>query len=370
MSQVRNRNSGIYTFPIVPEIIQLKSNVDYIFGFPLGMNLFPLSFSFEPKLTVEFYVSNAFDLPKNMDVILDPYYCTAEGNLIYAERSLIDIKHVGDRFKLKFVVHVTKDHLKFVTNRLYLSLIRFPIGDWLSPGVHLFNLIQAKLLLKAMSAVHGACISSEGGNSVMLLAKPNTGKTVTIFDLVFKNNGFYLVSEDMTVVNSEAFAFSCPYTSTYFNNKAITREIGKANLIGNKDRLGLMLNRLLAHIPLLSCFGARQPTVFRLLQKMPIKASVKVKTLAFLELVRNTDGEIEAISKENALERLLAINRAEFRYYRDPLIVAFSCCNKEFDIENLLSIERRILSSLIENTEQCLIKAASPYDFAKLIRLM
>ena len=94
------------------------------------------------------------------------------------------------------------------------------------------------------------------------------------------------------------------------------------------------------------------------------------KTLAFLELVRNTDGEIEAISKENALERLLAINRAELRYYRDPLIVAFSCCNKEFDIENLLSIERRILSSLIENTEQCLVTAASPHGFAKLIRLM
>ena len=66
----------------------------------------------------------------------------------------------------------------------------------------------------------------------------------------------------------------------------------------------------------------------------------------------------------------MALNRAELRYYRDPLIVALSELNEDFDIEKLLSAERKVLSSLINNTEQYVIKADSPEKFSKFVKLL
>jgi hypothetical protein len=317
-------------------------------------------------MIVEFYVENQFNLPDKLEHIFGPYFVNEEGEIIYAERKLVETKHIGAALNLRCFVHITRDGLKFVVNNLYLKLIRFQLGDWLPPGIHLFNLIQSKLLLNGMSLLHSACVSSND-DSILILAKPNTGKTSTVFDLVV-NSGLHLLSEDLTLVDSNGFAYSCPYTSTYFNNRVITNEILARGWVSERDRIRLILNRLLPPIPLLSSFGCRPPSPFVLLHKLPLKTHTKIRKLVFLQREYKQEVSIDDVDKEEAFKKVLILNRAELRYYRDPLIVALSYCKKEYDIERLLSTESRILKSVIDKTEQCyLVKADSPQKFVRVI---
>ena len=367
---MKNNNiSGSFRFPLIPAVMELRSNVDYIYGFPLGMHLFPMESPFKPKLVAEFYVGNKFNLPTSMKHVFGPYFVDERGEIIYAERKLVETKHMREALKLRCFAHITRNNLKFIVNNLYIKLIRFQLGDWLPPGIHFFDLIQSNLLLNGMSILHSACISSDE-DSILILAKPNTGKTSTTFYLAL-NYGLYLISEDLTVVDGDGFAYSCPYTSTFFNNQVITNEILERGWLSGRDRIRLMLNKLLPPIPLLSSFGSRPPSPYRVLHKIPMKQYAKIKKIVFLERERNCNESIEDIDKEVAFKKLLTLNRAELRYYRDPILVALSYCNEEYDIEKLLLMESKILHSLINNTKQCyLAKAYSVQSFVKLIKTL
>lgn len=365
---MKNKNMNrIFRVPLIPGIVELKSNIDYIYGFPLGMHLFPIESSFKGEIIAEFYVENEFKRPADTKHIFGPYFISENGKDVYMERKLVETKLLGDSLKIRGLAHITDNGLKFIVNNLYIKLIRFQLGDWFPPAFHFFDLIQSKLLLNGKSILHSACISS-AEDSILILAKPDTGKTSTVFELTL-TKGWYLLSEDLTVVDNNGFAYSCPYTSTYFNNKVITHKILKKGWLSSRDRMRIMLNKLLPPIPLLSSFGCRSPSPSMVLQKIPRRQYTKIKKIVFLE--RNHYNSIERVDNEVAFKKLIFLNRAELRYYRDPMIVALSYYNEEYNIEKLLSIESRILSSLIDNVQSCyVIRANSPLEFVKFIETL
>ena len=83
-------------------------------------------------------------------------------------------------------------------------------------------------------------------------------------------------------------------------------------------------------------------------------------------LARRTGG-IEVLDKKRALTMLLNLNRYEFMYMKNPMLIAYSYFNPEFDLFDLVKREKSMLSDFVDNTTCLLVQNENPTKFADMI---
>jgi hypothetical protein len=96
------------------------------------------------------------------------------------------------------------------------------------------------------------------------------------------------------------------------------------------------------------------------------KIDQKVKIQAICILSRGKESGTEKIDPEEALRRVLIINRNEFSYYKNPLLFAYSYFNPTFSINHLGNIEEKILHTIINKADCFLLSSSDPSEYIKL----
>jgi hypothetical protein len=189
----------------------------------------------------------------------------------------------------------------------------------------------------------------------LLVAPPNTGKTLTT--LLALKCGFDYVSEDIAIVDEEN-VYANPYTST-FNHYD-----DESNVNNEKS-----IRAFISKFPLLNYYvqisKSSMPAI-DLIKSSKIDQKVKITTICILS--RGKETKIEKIDAEEALRRVLIINRNEFSYYKNPLLLAYSYFNPTFSINHLGNIEQKILHAIINKADCFLLRSNDPNEYIKLVK--
>lgn len=240
-----------------------------------------------------------------------------------------------------------RDHPTLITNKTY---------DWWSrtrdtmshptPGKVLNQMISAQLVLYGYAGVHCAAVEKDG-KAVVLIAGSDTGKTTTSWNLTQKH-GFRFICEDIGVTDGREI-FRCPYTST-----GLPR--------GVQGPRGPGISQRIVRKFINSGFKA---SVMSLLDSSQVCKQAPVSTMVFL---RRGEGGVVELGTEDALALLYRLNRLEFRYLADKVLLnSWNNCG-EPDLDLVGQREKDILNSLVEGVENSfLIMASDPDDFAEQV---
>jgi hypothetical protein len=255
--------------------------------------------------------------------------------------------------KLRLLVRgLRTDRPEILANDNYLRFIRFRFNNLHSPGHHLTDLACALLLQRNLSPLH--CSGFRIGDStIVVVAPPNTGKTLTTMWAVLNTNASF-ISEDLGITDGEHL-YACPWTSTF----RYYDEISTSWLL----RMQRRLVKVFPPTELLTFPGDRK-TIDRYVESRRIIARSTITHLAFLA---RRSGGVEPLSKDAARQMMFNFNRYEFAYIRNPMLTAYSYFNPELDTEALVNKEKEILSRLVENATCLLVQSNDPTKFSELI---
>lgn len=270
------------------------------------------------------------------------YLVNPEANKIYFERKLL-----GNTIKLLY--EDEGDTFRLTCNKKYYNWIRFTIGGGLfPPGLILQNIVTVKLLERSYVPIHCAAISKDG-EAIILPAPPDTGKTITVLSAL--ETGFNFVSEEVAVVDSKRNIYSCPLTATYAKY-----------LSGRRDRL---YSAIAEKIPIFPFF-VKQPTsnIINFLRKIKIDKKAKI---GYIVLLERGESEVLEANKDVVLQKVLAMNRAEFPFYHDPLLSAYSYFNTTLDLHKIVIREKKIISSIVDEVKCFVIKSKNPKEYINLL---
>jgi hypothetical protein len=122
---------------------------------------------------------------------------------------------------------------------------------------------------------------------------------------------------------------------------------------------------LVKKIPLLSAY-ARTPetSISNMIKNVRIEEKARIKNILILE--RGEKG-IAKIDPQEAVRKILLINRNEFTYYRNSLLFAYSYFNPSLNLDKLMKIEASIISSIVEKRGCSIVRANNPEDYIDLI---
>ncbi len=234
----------------------------------------------------------------------------------------------------------------------YHQFIRFRFNNLHSPGYHLTDLVCAELLKRRMAALHCSAFTL-GDDTVAVIAPPDTGKTLTTMSAVF-DAGAEFLSEDLAIVD-DTDLYAVPWTSTfrYYDQFNMSRRL----------RAWMQLTRIFPPAELIKPPGETR-TVDGYIDPQRIKAKGRITYLAIL--ARRPGGVVE-LEPAEAARLVCNLNRYEFVYLKNPMLVAYSYFNPELDLEALVAEERRILTALTENTTCLLVRSEDPTHYGRLI---
>jgi len=208
-------------------------------------------------------------------------------------------------------------------------------------------LIQIKLLQKRHSLLHAACLAKKN-QGIVLSAASNTGKTFTALELA-KYHNFDFLSDDMTIVSENGFASSYPIPLSINENHVKRFKIS----LTHYEKLQIYLKKnIFFKIPWLRLlFEPFDYDVLRLKLKIPVNP-VPIKTLFLLERGENS---VSDVSKEDAFYKLWMNNRLNIMFYEIRELVAYSYGNSVFNLDELLSTSKVILSSMLNKVDEVIL---------------
>jgi hypothetical protein len=322
--------------------VALRSNVKYIPHFQFGEHLHISEPDTNYTITPSYYVFKS--LP---DVTVRPRPRAAEfslsnnSELVYS-RQLFRILKIESR-----LCNLDTLHPSLMVNSSYHNLIRLNIESLTPAGVHLSNIIFVKLIESSFVALHGAAIANDMG-SVLIVAPPESGKTLTVLCAIAR--GFSYLSEDIAVLR-EGEVYSVPYTTTVSHQLNV--------------RSGLRF-RVINILGLNVLYGSliKPPNILQWMTRNFIKKRAPLKCVTFL---RYGDENIIELDPDNALQRILAINRQEFKYSSDPMLLANYYFTGTPDLDNIADKEALLIAKNIQNIPCYEIMSNDPRYFINLI---
>lgn len=130
----------------------------------------------------------------------------------------------------------------------------------------------------------------------------------------------------------------------------------------NQDFI-LKLNRFAQRIPFAGLvvpdFSSAK-SFFKFIKKDNYATKGEIDKIFILERGKK---EISELDKETAFRKLLILNRMEFSYYKDHLLLAYSYFNKDLDINCLMKQEEKLIKRLVKKYKCYLISNPDPTKY-------
>jgi len=237
-------------------------------------------------------------------------------------------------------------------NRHFDLWSKLRISKMLTCGAILTDIVNIKLLLNNILPIHAGCVGIDEEKGILIAALPDVGKTYSTLKLLQVNQNLYFMSEDIVMIDNEFFAYAVPYTET------VDKRMVKDNLF-DQLRKSIYEKMFKINFTKKNIFDAGYVTKDRFLPK----ARVKMITL----LYRDSKEEVRKLSPEEAFNLLLPLNRLEFSYFRNEILLTYLFFNQDISIDEIMYKERRLLMNILREIPIYMVKAPKYDKFYPLI---
>jgi hypothetical protein len=239
------------------------------------------------------------------------------------------------------------NRLKVYVNRTYLNLVKFKMDSMYPVGVHLTDLMLLRIIGNGDLVVHAASLQNpHTDSSFLLLAPPDTGKTYTTYQLL--KAGYKFLGEDLSYYRASTNELLCmPYTSTWGHRFSFSK-VDPSKI----PFLGLFINN-------------QKKGVEDIFGRDSISERAKLDTIYLLQKSnRNKISQTEM--SDELLRKVMAIQRNEFSYYKNPMIRAYEYYN-DLGVDDVYDKERAGFVKLLSGSKLFLAEAEDYTQFAEMI---
>lgn len=241
------------------------------------------------------------------------------------------------------MIAVNPNYQRFVTHR-FMNLH--------SPGYVLTDIAANALLRNGYAPLHcsGFRMADE---TVLVLAPPNTGKTLTTMTACLQL-GADFIAEDLAITDGERL-FAVPWTSTFRYYEDI-----------DTSRRSKALNRATRLLPPLELLPlGKTQGVDTMLDPSRIVTGSKVTKIVILERGRET---VEPLDAKEATRKAVNLNRYEFNYMKAPTLVAYEFFNPGLNLSSSVATEVRIIETLVRSgAEAWVVRSPDATRYASLV---
>jgi hypothetical protein len=253
---------------------------------------------------------------------------------VYYERTLLGKRQLQLRLS-----GLLGDEPTLEVNPAYLRYLNYRFMNLHSAGYILTDATCLLLLQRGYSPLHCSSFKYKDA-TVLVLAAPNTGKTLTSMMACLENGADFL-AEDLAITDGSTL-FSVPWTSTfrYYDRVDTTRR-------------SRVLNRMTKVIPPMELLPlAKSSGIDTLLSTDHILPSSPITHIAILE--RGPES-VTLEDPDEAYRKAVNLNRFEFNYTKAPALVAHEFFNPQLDLDAAAAAERRILRETVTNAKELLV---------------
>jgi len=213
-----------------------------------------------------------------------------------------------------------------------------------------------KLLQKGYSFVHAACVDYNG-EGLLIVAPPNTGKTLTALSL--SKLGFGYLSDDLTIIKgNKAYC----YPSRVTINLAHVRHLNIPITLG--EYLRIIMKGIAGKQP----FRPFSPDIrIKLRQDSHnVVMQTVIKYIYFLDIGSEA---IQELDQDEALKKLKAASSLEIRCFEDPLILSYlyKKSKEKINLQELQDLRDKIYEDLIRKVEAFSVSSKDKARFPKLV---
>lgn len=254
---------------------------------------------------------------------------------------------------LRYMIQVEDNtRIKVTVGKTYFTQVKHRIMNLHSLGYTLTDLISGILLLNGYATLHCSAVNfKENNHSVILFAPPNTGKTLTSI-MLCKNHNANFIAEDFAVTDGENI-WAVPWTSTF----RLYDEI-------NESKSEKALNKITSVIPALELVKiTKNKPINEYIGEDRILLKSKATDIAVLERGEYCIDH----ANEDALRKLLVLNRYEFNYHKSPAMVVFNYWNPEYSQVKMYEKEKEILENLLDNVRYICVKDMDAANYSDII---
>ena len=239
-------------------------------------------------------------------------------------------------------------------NERFLKRIKFRFNNLHSPGYLMNDLVCVRLLEEGYAPLHCSAFTfGTEDSAVLVIAPPDTGKTLTTMRSVF-DAGAEFLSEDLAITDGETL-YACPWTSTfrYYDDLSMSWQ--------SKLRM-----KLIKVFPLAEFMPTpdEDRTIDNYIEADRIKQKAKISHVAILA---RRKGGLVHLDKNEARRMVFGLNRYEFNYMKSPIMVAYSYFNPSIDLDAMVVEEKRILGNVIDNAKCMMVQNEDPTKFSEMI---
>jgi hypothetical protein len=341
--------SRLYRCIISPGITEIYSNTKVIPGF------FPVIFDRQISLAerpaaikIYFFVNKFLDQK------------TSKATEEKGKGPLLQEFRLFPHVKAKIEIDKLAESPIITVNQAYYKLGRVRINNFSPPGVHLRDVLLAKLVSEGYLPLHGSAFASSS-KGTLIIGPPSIGKTTVLLDAV--TQGYQFLADDLTISNANGKLFPCPAISSLAYEFAQSKTIrgNWKNSISAKKRLAISL----AKLPLLNLFT--QPPYIGMTQlTQHLKVADKAKLTRIFILARG-ENSLKKIPIDEAFRLIWNFNRIEFSYGSNQMLLRYSCLNRRFDVSEILKWEEIMIKQLLNECECYLCTAPAPEQYFSLI---
>lgn len=341
-----------YYYNPINNVIGIKTNIkDFRFSYGMSMPTVTIE-EFDRckiKISLQIVADSVKPTSNEKEKMGKFHYFNGHNNQkeLYYERSFFFNRTLQFR-----VTGIDTNEITMEVNKDYYRTVKHRFMNIHSVGYILTDIINLRLLHNNLAPLH--CSSfSKNGESYVIFAPPNTGKTLTAMTLCMKDNKNYAyMSEDLAITNGKEL-YSVPWTSTFrYYDTVDSRWFSRT------------LNRLTEKVSVLELFGlGKTDPITKYVDNIQYTAPING-----IFILDRGEKFINDISNKEAFDRINTLDRYEFNYMRAPTIIAYEYFNRETDIETAYSNERKILKEMISNAKFVrVISSNSALDYAQMI---
>lgn len=345
-------NTLSHHYSLAPSILEIEANVRNIPGFLSP--LYNIQTKASPLIRIIFELRKDWStLPRKSTRRFGPVRGEPLGNSVHYE-----IRLCGPLRACLSLSNLDEEP-KIIVNSTYYRLVRMQLGGLKPPGNHLTNVTAITLLQRGLTLLHAGALTLDD-RGILITAPGGTGKTLTCLRGV--EAGFGLLSEDVSITDGSRI-YGLPLTESFAQSNT-----GFGSFLNQKRppwRLSIY-QRLYHWIPPM---GLLFPTPkFNIKDLIP---NAKIQTsspLTAIFILQQGQSKVKQLSSEEALRRLFLINRTEFDYQDNKLLLGYSYLNPTLDLRSFVELERTLIQKATDQVPCFLCQAPEPSQYILQIR--